>query len=178
MSREPHADKLKSAGLAGNAKEWTAALTDVTVETCEAMGWRCAAKGHKLDILPEPKNEYLGMDAMAFAPGSATWPQPVAVVELENSSRAERVAYSLWKLLCVRAALRILFCYCQDRKEAPLLVRHLKDHVLSSLPPARAEAPGETVLAVGYRSSAETFPFGFFRWWYMNENTRSFELFD
>lgn len=32
-------------------------------------------------------------------------------MELENSRDSERIAYSLWKVLCVRAELRIVFCY-------------------------------------------------------------------
>ena len=38
------------------------------------------------------------------------------VIELENSSREDMIAYSLWKVLCVRADLRVVFCYRKQRR--------------------------------------------------------------
>jgi predicted GTPase len=42
---------------------------------------------------------------------------PISVFELENSPVNDLVAYSLWKVLCVRASLRVVFCYRQDASE-------------------------------------------------------------
>jgi hypothetical protein len=70
-----------------------------------------AARGNELHILPVPHSEYLTLGVMAFAPTSAVgWSFHVAVAELDNSPDEERIAYSLWKVLCVRSDLRIVFC--------------------------------------------------------------------
>jgi len=178
-SHENHSVLLKEAALKSDNKSWTTVLTSVAVEACHAMGWLSAAKGHKLNALPETRNEYLGIDVMAFSDSKVTWPFPIAAIELENSERQERIAYSLWKVLCIRAPLRIVFCYRPERRDAPPLIRHLKDHVLAAIGNKTSDALNdETVVAVGYRNNAETFPYGFFRWWMINENTRSLELFD
>ena len=75
------------------------------------------------------RSEYLALDAVAFeatqkAPLSR-WPFPVAVFELENSRQDAKVTYSLWKVLCVRAPLRVVFCYRRDVSAGSALVRHL-----------------------------------------------------
>ena len=106
--------------------EWTRALTTIVVGSCEAMAWKGVAKGHKSTILPVPRQEFLGLDVVAFEPaGERRWRFPVAVFELENSTADDRVAYSLWKVLCVRSQLRVVFCYRQDSGEGSRLVRHL-----------------------------------------------------
>lgn len=33
------------------------------------------------------------------------------MVELDNSYDTDRISYGLWKILCVRAAIRVLICY-------------------------------------------------------------------
>src|SRR3989442_16040442 len=67
------------------------------------------------------RREFLGIDGLFFE-GSAGDGQvvnrrryppfvlPCAAVELENRGR-HRIVYSVWKLLCVRASLRVLICY-------------------------------------------------------------------
>ncbi len=91
------------------------------------MGWAAAAKGHRLAPLPEPRSEYLSLDAVAFADGGGRWRFPTAVFELENDASEDRIAYSLWKVLCGRAELRAVFCYRRDADEAAPLVRRLRD---------------------------------------------------
>ena len=60
---------------------------------------RCCAGG----------KEYLALDVVAFEPaGDRRWRFPIAAVELENSTEHDRVAYSLWKVLCTRASHRVL----------------------------------------------------------------------
>jgi hypothetical protein len=109
------AAELKQAAAKANLGAWTRALTEAAVRTCRAIGLIASAKGHKLELLPIPRSEYLGLDVMAFAANEKRWRFPVAVMELENSPRADQIAYSLWKVLSVRADLRIVFCYRKKR---------------------------------------------------------------
>lgn len=157
---------LKAASLAGDLRTWTAVLTAMVIESCEAMGWQAAAKSHRPDLLPVRRNEYLSLDVVAFGRKEKGWQLPVAIFELENSAKDDMVAYALWKLLCVRAPLRVLFCYRGDPEEATALVRKLQQDVIKSIPPEeRIRLDGNTILCIGNRGHAGTFPFDFFRWW-------------
>src|SRR5687768_16882293 len=82
-----HAALLKEASLAEKLGEWTRLTTASAVRSCESMGWDAAARGYRLNRLPEPASEYLALDVMAF-PNRETsqgrWPLPIAVFELEN----------------------------------------------------------------------------------------------
>ncbi len=60
------AEDLKESSLLGNLKEWTKSLTDVVVSVCERNNWIAASKGHRLTKMPESREEYLGIDVMAF----------------------------------------------------------------------------------------------------------------
>lgn len=167
---------LRNAALQGQLGLWTSALTGVVVATCEVMGWKGAAKGHRSTLLPVPREEYLALDAVAFEPaGDRRWRFPVAVFELENSRADDRVAYSLWKVFCVRTALRVVFCYRRDAEEGAELVRHLNDELVRRMAIVeRANLGGETMLVVGSRSDAATFPYGFFKNWTLDANTAGF----
>ncbi|MBI4516468.1 MAG: hypothetical protein HY699_11710 [Deltaproteobacteria bacterium] len=116
------------------------------------------------------------LDVVAFEPaGDRRWRFPVAALELENSRSDDRVAYSLWKVLCVRAALRVVFCYRRDATEGVALVRHLTDHVVRPMGIVeRSNLGGETLLVVGSRDEAATFPYGFFKEWRLDPNTGRF----
>lgn len=172
------ADTLKQSALTGRLATWTGALTTVTVEACRRMGWQASAKGHRLDMLPVQRSEYLGFDVMAFQDGSNRWRFPAAVAELENSQNEDQIAYSLWKVLAVRAGLRVVFCYRRSSELAPSLVKHLHDEVIEAMGLAgRAKLDGCTLLVIGSRSESETFPYGFFNWWELDANTGRFERF-
>lgn len=168
--------RLKGAATAANLTAWTRALTEAAVRTCRALGMKASAKGHKLELLPIPRSEYLALDAVAFAEGDRRWRFPAMVMELENSARADQIAYSLWKVLSVRAELRIVFCYRKDPNEVPVLLRQLCEEVVEAMGLAgRVRLDGMTLLVVGSRSEAETFPFGYFGWWLLNTNIGKFE---
>lgn len=123
-SRHESAAALREAALASRLGEWTRALTTVVVASCGTMGWQGAAKGHQSKLLPVSRQEYLGLDVIAFeSQGQRRWRFPVAVFELENSTEDDRVAYSLWKVLCIRAQPRVVFCYRDDGSKAARLVR-------------------------------------------------------
>jgi len=168
---------LKEAALAAALGVWTEGLTSVVAATCQELGWRPAAKGHLGEVLPLARHEYLALDVMAFLlRGTSRWPFPIAVFELENSREEDRIAYSLWKVLCIRAPLRVVFAYRHDAREGITLVNRLTESVIGGLPiDERMALTGETLLIIGSRGEAETFPYGYFKIWTLNANTGRFE---
>lgn len=172
------AEELKDASVSSDLARWTATLTGVVVRSFEQLGWGAAGKGHRCKVLPVKRNEYLSQDVMAFPATGSRWRFPVAVCELENSADADLVAYSLWKVLCVRCGLRILFCYRPDSGDGSAFVASLASGVVAAMSIAeRAALEGETLVVVGSRSDAGTFPYGFFQAWKLNSNTGRFERF-
>jgi hypothetical protein len=128
-------------------------------------------------MLPVAQSEYLSLDVVAFAPGEKRWQFPTAVFELENNGDEDRIAYSLWKLLCVKAELRAVFCYRKRAADATPLVRELSAEVVQAMAAGmRSRLEGETVVVVGNRGDAEAFPYGYFRWWMLDAGTASFGL--
>lgn len=173
-------EALRGAAASGNLADWTRLLTATVVRSCDALGWSPAAKGHRSTRLPQAGQEYLGIDVMAFAPqGVATaarWPLPLAVFELENLK--ERAGYSLWKVICVRASLRVVFAYRNDWEQVRELVRELRDQVIAGFSAAESAAMGgDLLLVTGSRGEGETFPYGYFKVWRFNPNTAGFEKF-
>ena len=166
---------LKESGLQGNLSAWTSALTEVVVTTCQTMGWQASAKGHSLDLLPVRTSEFLSMDVMAFPKAAKPWQLPIAVMELENNQ--ERIAYSLWKVLCIRVQLRIVFCYCDSASERSKQLNYLRREVIQTMSTMeRQQLNGQTLVVVGSREEATTFPYGFFKRWELEKNTATFAL--
>jgi hypothetical protein len=176
VQRHESSAALKEAAIQGKLGKWTTALTRVVCSTCEATGWKAAAKGNRSHLLPVAGEEYLALDVVAFEPaGDRRWRFPVAVIELENSRTDDRVAYSLWKVLCTRADLRIVFCYRRDSAEGTTLVRHLSEQVTTAMGiRERTQIGGETMLIVGSRNESVTFPYGFFKEWQFDKNLGRF----
>jgi hypothetical protein len=176
VRQHPASAALQEAAQRAQLTEWTRALTTIVVGSCEAMAWKGVAKGHKSTILPVPRQEFLGLDVVAFEPaGERRWRFPVAVFELENSTSDDRVAYSLWKVLCVRSQLRVVFCYRQDSGDGSKLVRHLAAEVARAMEiPERTAVTGETLVVVGSRDETKTFPYGFFKDWLFDANVGRF----
>jgi hypothetical protein len=168
---------LKEAALTGQLADWTACLTTAVVRSCEFLGWRAAGKGHPLALLPQVGQEYLGIDVMAFTETAPTrWPLPLAACELENHAKDDRVAYSLWKVLCLRVGLRVVFAYRPDWERSRQLVKAVETDVVGGLrPEQRIILEGQTVLVVGNRGEGETFPWGYFKFWMLNTNLGRFE---
>lgn len=166
---------LRDSAVASRLGAWTSALTATVVEACGACGLRASAKGHKLDLLPVPRSEYLALDVSAFAAGPKRWIFPTLVAELENQGSEDFIAYALWKVLAVRAEVRVVFCYRRDREAVPELVSHLRSEVVEALGVATlARLEGDTLLVVGTRNDAATFPYGFFSWWELEKNAGRF----
>ena len=176
VRRNPASPALQEAAQQAKLAEWTRALTTIVVGSCEAMAWKGVAKGHRSTILPVPRQEFLGLDVVAFEPaGERRWRFPVGVFELENSTADDRVAYSLWKVLCVRSQLRVVFCYRQDSGEGSKLIRHLAAEVARAMEiPERTALTGETLVVVGSRDEKKSFPYGFFKDWLFDPNVGRF----
>lgn len=170
-------DPLRQVAHGRKLDAWTRLMTEVVVRSCAALGWRAAARRHKQAPLPQAQGEYLALDVMAFAePALSRWPFPIAAFELENSRDDDRVAYSLWKVLCVRAPLRVVFAYRRDWSEAQALVQALQRDVIAPLLPERRAEPGQEVaLIIGSRGQDQTFPWGYFRLWRLDANLGIFE---
>lgn len=177
LQQPENAELLKQAALKGQLSKWTTALTTTVVSTSTAMGWHSSAKGHPLGLFPVSPSEYLALDVMSFASGNTSWRFPIAVMELENSKDINRSAYSLWKVLCVRADLRIVFCYRRSAEERAHLISFLRDEVLQAMSLTdRMKLNGETIVVVGSRDDSATFPYGFFKWWHLETNTGHFSI--
>lgn len=164
-------EALRSAAIAEDLKTWTRLMTDAVAAASIPLGWVIAAKGHKLDLLPQAGQEYLSLDGMAFdaaaSPDGARWHWPVAVFELENNHTDDRTAYSLWKVLNVAAPLRVVVAYRRTWDEANALPGALADEVIrSAMPIERWNAiDGEVLLVIGSRSDGQSFPWDYFRFW-------------
>lgn len=175
VQQHERAQPLKEAALAGRLGAWTKELTAVAVSTCQSLGWQASAKGHRLELLPVTGSEYLGIDVMAFAQAKTRWRFPAAVIELENSQSDDRVAYSLWKVLCLRADLRIVFCYRRSAAKGSALMRSLREEAIEAIGVAgRMKLEGETLVVIGSYDSSSTFPYGFFKWLRLDNNTGTF----
>lgn len=175
----PLGENLKQAALDGILGQWTIDLTAAVVKACEANGWEAAARRNSSDRLPVGRGEYLSLDVVALPrseQNAPTWPFPLAVFELENSKHEAKVAYSLWKVLCVRAPLRVVFAYGRDWPQSRDLVDTLQTAVIGPLSPAERESiGGETIVVVGNRGEGETFPWGYFKAWRLDANLGRFE---
>ena len=171
------AEVLRDASLKADMRAWTTALTTAVVEVCTQMGWEATAKGHRLTLLPVARSEYLSLDVVAFAEGSGRWRFPTAAMELENNADDDRIAYALWKVLCVKADLRVVYCYRKDSEKGPSLIRRMRDDVIGAMETEyRIKLSGDTLVVVGTRGEVATFPYGFFKWWYLDTNTGQFCL--
>lgn len=175
LESDPRAPRLKDASLKAELDTWTKLLTGIVADSCTTLGWTVAAKGHRCKTLPVSRSEYLSLDVMAFPAERTGWKFPIAIFELENSADPNVVSYALWKLLCVRASLRTLFCYRPTPEEGSELVRRLHSTVIQPIPvEERVKVDGSLILCVGNRHHAGTFPYDFFRWWEFDKHTGTF----
>ncbi len=171
VRRNPWADGLREAALARSLGNWTTLLTEVVAKACEELGFQVAARGQDSRILPISRQEYLGLDVLAFPKGeSPRWAKPVMAFELENRPQEAAIAYALWKVCMVRVPWGGVFCYCREPDQVGKILPALAEVV-------RALAPEmELLVVVGTRSRAEDFPDGFFRPYRWDAHFRRFLL--
>ena len=172
------ADELRQASIAGDLARWTQALTGLVGPVAAWPRAGSGGQGPPVHGAAGGAEEYLALDVTAFPDAGSAWRFPVAVCELENSARDEVVAYALWKVLCIRHALRVVFCYRSARADAPRLIGSLADRVVGAMAlPDRERLSADTLVFVGSRSESDTFPYGFFQAWCLNRNLGRFETF-
>jgi hypothetical protein len=175
LERDTTGPRLQAAAASGSLGEWTRELTAAVVATCDQVGWLTAAKHHN-GPLPVARGEYLALDATALLPEQREWPFPHAVFELENQRRDKFICYALWKTLCVRAKLRVVFAYRTRPEQLPDLIRILTDKVIRDLTVEEREAlGGETIAVLGSRGAIDTFPYGYFKTWRLSLERGVFE---
>lgn len=159
VRRSPYANELRDAAIAGRLRRWTELLTEVVAQTCEASGLQVTARRHSSAVLPVSRQEYLGIDLLAFPKGNEPrWKKPTLAFELENRRELDAIAYALWKVCILRAQWGGAFCYRQKPEAIGELLRDLTKGVMKVVQPEH-----EVLLVVGTRSRAEDFPDGFFR---------------
>ncbi|HPD60365.1 MAG TPA: hypothetical protein PKV48_01205, partial [Thermodesulfobacteriota bacterium] len=102
--------------------------------------------GEKMDCYvirrrPENKDdsgEYLNIDAMFIDKGAYEFKAenaeplvlPEVAVELENSYTHDKIAYCLWKTMCIRTPLKVLICYQSNEENVTRLKFHLEKVLL------------------------------------------------
>jgi hypothetical protein len=176
------ATPLKEAAIKGSMGKWTKFLTTVVIKSCKELGWSACAKDHVSEFLPISRGEYLGLDIMAFKEDKKNmheineleWSFPIAVFELENRIENRYIAYSLWKVMCARANLRVVFCYRKEPQEGSILIREIQDSVFKTLKPGEFRSFENTMIVIGSRNKSDTFPYGFFKDWILDTQTGKF----
>ena len=152
-------DELRQASVAGDIALWAQALTGLVSQSLCGLGLEVAAKGHRCTALPVAREEYLALDVTAFPDAGSTWRFPVAVCEIENSSRDEVVAYALWKVLCIWHALRVVFCYRSARTDVLRLIASLSHRLVGAMALAdRERLSADTLVFVGSGSESGHVP--------------------
>ncbi len=115
--------------------EWTNFMRNVMDRVAEKMNChvaRCRPENR------ERGGEYLNIDAVfidnteydLIEEEENEWDPfvlPRAVVELENDYDVKKISYCLWKILCIRAPIRVLICYQSNRARVTFLKKQLED---------------------------------------------------
>lgn len=113
--------------------QWTEFMGGVLDDVAKKMN--CHVVRHR-QKMKEDSWEYLGIDALFidnfeyYSMEESDWNPvglPRAAVELENSYDQKRISYSLWKILCVRAPIRVLICYQDNQVNVNSLKETLED---------------------------------------------------
>jgi hypothetical protein len=118
-------------------EQWTefiGRMLDIVGQKMNCVVVRSRQKSTKEDL----SGEYLDVDAIYLDKADYDLPigigddedpfvLPAAVVELENSFDFNKIAYCAWKILCVRAPIRVLICYQKGVDAVTSLAKHLED---------------------------------------------------
>ena len=144
--------------------EWTDYMK--TVMESVAKGFDCyLAMTRKRPEDDEYSGEYLNIDVLFLSLDSYTdWDSdtwdppalPLVAVDLENNLDVGKITYCLWKILCIRAPLRILICYQATARDVSLLRRELED-VIKQWNLMR-DSPDELLVVIGDESKSNDEP--------------------
>lgn len=177
IQRHEFAGPLKDAAIDKRLGEWTRLLNSAVIKTCAEIGLKACSKQNPFSDLPVSRQEYLSLDLMAFENNSKfdrekhDWRFPSAVFELENSQDPRKVAYSLWKVLCTWGKLKVVFCYKSDWEQARNLISYLNENVIKAVPLEGKDSLNNCFIIVGSKDQKDTFPYGFFKRWFLDHDT-------
>ena len=149
--------KQSSLGTSPQDSEWTSFMQEVMDAVAKEM--KCEVTQKR----PEDKarsGEYLNIDAFlvdkeAFnsknkLTGYDPFVLPRAVVELENKPDVNKISYCLWKILCIRAPIRVLICYQGDSIKVQKLKERLEEVIQDG--GLMKGATGELLVIIGNES--------------------------
>ena len=102
-------DELRQATVGEHLPGGTLAITGLVAGWLRDLGLDVAAKGQPGTSLAMKQQEYRTLDVPAFPDAGSAWRFRVTVWELGNWRSDQVVAYALWKVLCIRHALRAVF---------------------------------------------------------------------
>ena len=118
-------------------EKWTEFLGKVLDVTGQKMN--CSViRSRKKSSKGDPSGEYLDIGAFYFdksdydldigiGDDEDPFVLPRAIVELENSFDINKITYCAWKILCVRAPIRVLICYQKGMDNITSLAKHLEN---------------------------------------------------
>jgi len=161
-------------------KQWTNILTEVVVGSCNSVGWNCTAKNHERDLLPfararKEQSEYLTLDVVALRDSESAWSFPVLVAELETKQDSLRIFYDLWKISCIHARNKYLFCIQKNNADIDLLIKKINAEFLPSLHKTSFNTiHGDTFIIIGNLSKRGDLPHDFFECWKLDEKANKF----
>jgi len=118
-----------------NDSEWTGFMKKIMEGVAKEMGCYVAQSFQEKG---KESYEYLNIDAIFIDNAEYDimredngqydpFVLPRAVVELENKYNIEKISYCLWKILCVRAPIRVLICYQNGKEKVKSLREHLEN---------------------------------------------------
>ena len=152
--------KQSSLGTSPRDREWTSFMQKVMDTVGDKMN--CTVTR----LRPEDKTrsgEYLTIDAFfvdkeAFnSKNNSTeydpFVLPRAVVELENSDDVNKISYCLWKILCIRAPIRVLICYQGNSIKVQKLKERLEEVIQDG--GLMKDATGDLLVIIGNESVKE-----------------------
>ncbi|KIX12253.1 hypothetical protein [Dethiosulfatarculus sandiegensis] len=117
---------------ANTATETTEFMQKVFGRMAKKAGTKLACRNQKRD---DTSAEYLSIDATFLdywdEQIEKEWPiyKPLAVVEHENENNMSKILWCLWKLLNVKAGVKILIIYRKNRSDAEQVVSRIENYI-------------------------------------------------
>jgi hypothetical protein len=111
-------DSLSGKEKVYTDEAWTKFLGKVICDVGEKTDCYVAMRREEVGD-DECSGEYFDIDALfidnkEYENENNNWDPfvlPSAAIELENNPRHDKIAYCMWKILCIRTQLRVLICY-------------------------------------------------------------------
>jgi len=122
--REPSSEK--------KVEDMTPEEQKVAYENFRKGYWELSREYLNIDAVFINKSEYglhsWGAKGIKYGPLAL----PEAVAELENDWDVDKICYDLWKILCIRAPVRVLVCYQKNEEMVNNLRQRLENIIWGS----------------------------------------------